>query len=280
MMIRKICLVGVSLLLAMFTVQADDNNVLRHYSLSVGAGTTGVTADVGTMVSDYLGLRGGVDYMPKITHSVWLDMDAVNLSTRELISHYEVSGSDREKYGIPEKVEVEGRYVNFTGHALLDIYLSRGSGFHFTVGSYFGRKDSKLVEAYNKEDGVLKSVADLNARRGVFVIVPPEYGNVAARLGSYNVEPDDQGNVNAYIKVNNIRPYVGLGFGRAVPKSSINCQVDLGVQFWGRPAVYNGVNDEQLVPEEAKGEDGGVLKLISDLTVLPVLSIRLAGRIF
>lgn len=280
MMIRKICLVGVSLMLAMFPVQADDNNVLRHYSLSVGAGTTGITADLGTMVSDYLSLRGGVDYMPKLTYSTWLDMDAVNLTADVPYTFQDVPSSIREQYGIPDKVEVEGKYNSFTGHVLLDIYPAKGCGFHFTVGSYFSKGGSKLAEAYNKEEGVLKNVADYNARRGVFAIVPEKYGEVAARWGGYSVTPDDQGNVNAYIKVNNIRPYVGLGFGRAVPKSRINCQVDLGVQFWGRPAVYNGVNGEHLTAEGAEGEDGGLLKLISNLKVLPVLSIRLAGRFF
>lgn len=279
-MIRKICLIGVEVLLAAFSLQADDNNVLRHYSLSVGGGTTGITADMGTMVTDYLGLRGGVDYMPKLTYSVWLDMDAVNLSAKEILSQHEVPSSLRERYGIPEKVQVQSKYNNFTGHALLDIYPFKGNGFHLTVGSYFGKSGSKLVEAYNKEDGVLKGVADFNARRGVFIIVPQEYGDIAAKLGGYNVKPDDQGNVNAYIEVNSIRPYVGLGYGRAVPRSSVNCQVDLGVQFWGTPRVYNGVNGERLTSEGAKGEDGGVLKLISDLTVFPVLSIRLSGRLF
>lgn len=279
-MIRKIYLIGVAVLLAAFSLQADDNNVLRHYSLSVGGGTTGITADMGTMVTDYLGLRGGVDYMPKLTYSVWLDMDAVNLSAKEILSQHEVPSSLRERYGIPEKVQVQSKYNNFTGHALLDIYPFKGNGFHLTVGSYFGKSGSKLVEAYNKEDGVLKGVADFNARRGVFIIVPQEYGDIAAKLGGYNVKPDDQGNVNAYIEVNSIRPYVGLGYGRAVPRSSVNCQVDLGVQFWGTPRVYNGVNGEQLTSEGAKGEDGGVLKLISDLSVFPVLSIRLSGRLF
>lgn len=279
-MIRKIYLTGVAVLLAAFSLQADDNNVLRHYSLSVGGGTTGITADMGTMVTDYLGLRGGVDYMPKLTYSVWLDMDAVNLSAKEILSQHEVPSSLRERYGIPEKVQVQSKYNNFTGHALLDIYPFKGNGFHLTVGSYFGKSGNKLVEAYNKEDGVLKGVADFNARRGVFIIVPQEYGDIAAKLGGYNVKPDDQGNVNAYLQVNSIRPYVGLGYGRAVPRSSVNCQVDLGVQFWGTPRVYNGVNGEQLTQEGAKGEDGGVLKLISDLSVFPVLSIRLSGRLF
>ena len=149
------------------------------------------------------------------------------------------------------------------------------------MGAYFGEGgDSKLITAYNKEEGFLKNVADFNARRGIFALVPDAYGQMAAKLGDYNLMPDDNGNANAYIKVNNIRPYVGLGFGRAVPKSRVGFQFDLGAQFWGNPKVYNGVNGQQLTSEGAKGEDGGVLKVISDISIFPVLSFRLTGRIF
>ena len=60
---RRICFICVTLMFAALATHAgDNNNVFSHYSLSVGIGTTGVTGDLGTMVTDYLGLRGGVDY--------------------------------------------------------------------------------------------------------------------------------------------------------------------------------------------------------------------------
>lgn len=279
---KNLYFICVSLLLAAFSVQAEDNNVFRHYSLSVGVGTTGVTGDLGTMVTDHLGLRGGVDYMPNFTYNTWLDMSFVNQNVATAADQYgvQIPANILEQYGLPDKVQVEGKYDNFTGHALLDIHPVKSSGFRFTVGAYFGKKDGKLISAYNKEPGVLKNVADFNARNGVYSAVPKEYGELAAKLGEYNLMPDAQGNANAYITVNDIRPYVGLGFGRAVPKSRINCQFDLGVQFWGHPKVYNGVNGTQLTAEGAKGEDGGVLKIISDVSVFPVISLRLSGRIF
>ena len=274
-------MIGVSLMLAMFSIHAQDNNVFRHYSLSVGVGTTGITADLGTMVTDHLGLRGGVDYVPEITYSTELDMAFINQKINDVADEYGVPEHIRQQFGLPDKVDVEGKYDNFTGHALLDIHPSKKSGFRITVGAYIGKgDDSKLITAYNKQNGVLKNVADFNARRGQFALVPESYGQMAAKIGDYNLMPDDNGNANAYIKVKNIRPYVGLGLGRAVPKSRINCQFDLGVQFWGHPEVYNGVSGKQLTSEGAKGEDGGVLKIISDVSVFPVISLRLSGRIF
>ena len=267
-MMKRICLV-LSLMIAAFAIHAGDNNVFRHYSLNVGVGTTGVTGDLGTMVTNYVGLRGGVDFMPKFTYSTDIDLQYIAQKATGVVVP-----------GLPEKVAVEGKYDNFTGHALLDLYPIRSSGFHLTVGAYFGKSDNKLISAYNKENGILKDVADFNNRRGIYAAMPEEYGQLAAKIGEYNLTPDDQGNANAYIKVNDIRPYVGIGFGRAVPKSRVGVQFDLGVQFWGNPKVYNGVNGQELTAEGAKGEDGGVLKIISDVSVFPVLSLRLSGRIF
>jgi hypothetical protein len=247
---------------------AQDNNVLRHYSLSVGIGTTGVTADLGTMVSDYVGIRGGIDFMPKFDYKTDLNLSIVNQREDIVVT------------SLPQKVDVIGKIDNTTGHALFDFYPIRDKGFHLTVGAYFAGKED-IVTVYNNDEGSLKAVADFNARRGEFADAPLSYGQVGAKLGDYVIMPDDNGNANAYVKVKKFRPYFGLGFGRAVPRESrLNCQFDMGVQLWGKPKVYNGVNGEQLTSEGAKGDDNGILKTISRVGVYPVISVRLCGRLF
>ena len=250
---------------------AQDNNILRHYSLSAGIGTTGITADAGTMCSDYVGIRAGVDFMPRIKYSTKLSMSQINQTENVDISV------------IPEnlrQVKVQGTLHNTTGHALVDIYPSADHGFHFTVGAYFAG-DEKIVMVDCKENELMKKLADLNARRGEYANIPASYGQAAVKLGDYNIMPDDEGNANAFIKVKKVRPYVGLGFGRAVPKESrLGCLVDVGVQLSGKPHVYNGVNNEELTSEGARGEDGGILKAISSVKFYPAVSVRLVGRIF
>jgi hypothetical protein len=112
---------------------------------------------------------------------------------------------------------------------------------------------------------------------------------IGAEMGDYFVTPSpaEQGNFKAYAKVNSFRPYLGIGFGRAVPKNRIGCQFDLGVQFWGKPDVYVPVYDEatkQFIDEKIDGDRAGndagkVLKTISKISVYPVLNFRLVGRI-
>ena len=101
-------------------------------------------------------------------------------------------------------------------------------------------------------------------------------------MGNYFIEPNKNGHLEASIHVNDFRPYVGLGFGRIVPNSRINCLFDLGVQFMGHPAVWNESSEPpyKLTSEGADGSDGGLLKYISKVSVYPVINIKLVGKIF
>lgn len=259
-------------------VPAQDFNILNHYSLSAGIGTTGFTADVGTMLTDYVGIRGGIDYLHSLKYGEDLDLSYIYNGAEPLDA---ASISDKVKdMNLPTEVAVEGKLESFTGHALLDIYPFRKVGFHLTVGAYFASKD-KFVTVYNKKEGALKMVSDFNARRGDFESVPESYGQVAAQLGGYSIMPDDKGNATAFINVKKVRPYVGLGFGRAVPKNSrMNCQFDMGVQIWDTPQVYDGVSGERLTSGDANSDAGKVLKAISKIKVYPVISVRISGRLF
>ena len=287
---KNLYFICVSLLLAAFSVQAEDNNVFRHYSLSVGVGTTGVTGDLGTMVTDHLGLRGGVDYMPKFTYNTWLDMSFVNQYVATAADQYgvQIPANILEQYGLPDKVQVEGKYDNFTGHALLDIHPVKSSGFRFTVGAYIGKSD--IVTVANKEP-----------------FMNPEYAGKAgidlSRKGSspmekYTIVTDAAGNLDAKVKVNGFKPYLGIGFGRAVPKNRIGLQFDLGVQFWGKPELqtnlmyydgevgdfvtrYEKVEKGRITREDKDYKDvRDYLKTAEGIFAYPVLTFRLVGRIF
>ena len=268
---RILICAAVALVTAWLPMQAQDDNILRQFSLSAGVGTTGVTVDLGTMVTDFIGLRGGIDIMPKFKYSTKLSLSQINQTVNADMSL------------IPDNMrqaKVQGTLHNTTGHALVDIYPFAGRGFHLTVGAYFAGSE-KIVMVECKENELMKKLANLNARRGPYAAIPDSYGQAAVKLGDYNIMPDDEGNANAYIHVKKVRPYVGLGFGRAVPsRSRLGCLVDLGVQLSGKPRVYNGVNSEELTSEGAKGEDGGILKTISSVRVYPAVTVRLVGRIF
>lgn len=252
------------------SAQENDNCILNHLGIGVGVGTTGITIDASTTVTPYIGVRAGVNFVPKIKVNTDLDLEFNN----DMNQKYQmVTGKP-----LPESFEVQGKPSLTTGHVLFDLYPSKTATFHLTVGAYFG--SSKIVEVYNKEDGALQDIYDFNHERGAFAGVFPagqHPGKIGLALGDYFLEPDENGNAEASIKVNGFRPYVGLGWGRAVPRNRLGFQFDLGVQFWGSPKVY--LQDKELEESDLDGDDGGLVKTLSKVTVYPCLSFRLVGRI-
>jgi len=284
-----------------------------HVGIGVGVGTTGIAIDAGITLNDYLGVRGGVDIMPKFKVNKDIDLKTEDANKKvsqltteinQLNAKLEAAGMqtvDLNQYpggNLPNKLEVQGKLDNTLGHILIDIHPFKTS-FHLTLGAYFGKDE--IIDVYNKESGFLKPInayneAIINANSpsadpGVKQVVN-QYNlkMIGGELGDYFVTPNpaENGDVRAYAKVKSFRPYVGLGFGRAVPKKRIGCQFDLGVQFWGKPEIYVPTYNKaaktyqyEKIDGDNAGEDAGkVLKTISKVSVYPVLNFRLVGRIF
>ena len=139
-----------------------------------------------------------------------------------------------------------------------------------TVGAYLAWY--RQVESLeNPDNWVWRKIADFNARRGDYADVPTEMG--PATIGYY-VPTSADGSFSAYMLTNRFRPYVGIGFGRAVPGARrLNAQLDLGVQFWGRPRLYDGITGKRLTQVEYKSQAS-----FGRNTVYPVITIHPAGR--
>lgn len=311
---KKLLVLASAVILSVGTVSAQ-KFFDPHFGVGVGVGTTGIAIDASGTINDYLGVRAGVDIVPKIKIGTELDLKtedknkAISTMTSEIndlntqLAAAGLTTVDLSQFpggNLPNKLDVEGKLNNTTFHFLVDVYpFGEKYSFHVTAGAYFGPSD--VISVYNKEDGFLKPITAYNDAI-VYAQSRPTTDNVrkvvdqyglkmiGAELGDYFITPNpaDNGNVEATIEVNKFRPYVGVGFGRAVPKKSIGCQFDLGVQFWGSPKVYaptyNKTTDtyqrEQLSDEKAGSDAGGVLKTISKVSVYPVLNFRLIGKIF
>lgn len=307
---KKLLIVcGFALLSLGASAQAFD----PHFGIGVGVGTTGIDIDASLTINDYLGIRGGVDIMPKfkINKDIDLKTEDANKKVSQLTNEINdlnqklaaagMQQVDLSQYpggNLPNKLDIQGKLDNTLGHVLVDIHPF-GTGFHLTVGAYFGKDE--IISVYNKEDGYLKPInaynnaiihansasADPNVKQ---VVNQYNLKMIGAELGDYFITPNpaDNGNVQAYAKVKKFRPYVGIGFGRAVPKNRIGCQFDLGVQFWGKPEIYaptynkaTGTFQYEEIDGDKAGDDAGkVLKTISKISVYPVLNFRLVGRIF
>lgn len=220
--------------------------VFNHLGVDVGVGTTGRSFEAATPVTPFLQMRAGVSYLPDFNF------------TTDATVHYMVStpvGDQRQD----ATIDLTGGFGRTQGHVIFNFYPAPMlSSFYVAAGAYFG--GSTLVKITGHNDDLAAYASD-----GV------------ATIGDYTIPVDKDGNVRGGLRVKGFRPYVGLGFGRPVPKRLLNFNIELGVQFHGRPSLYTDYGELGL-PIEKDNDD--FQKIIDNVKVWPVLTFKLAGKIF
>ena len=257
---KKNILSTIIALLLSIGAQAQDQELFNHMSASIGLGViNGITAEVAFPMTHSFALRAGYDYWP--TTKMSTDLNIVNVDGQAPATAIA---------GLPSKMEVEYKDYFPTFHLLVDFYPFKKYSFHITAGAYFGK--DKVIKAYNKDaasKAALASVYQYNMQN--------PNNRIGLEMGDYLLEPDQAGNINAAILVKKFRPYLGVGFGRAVPTNRFSVGFDLGVEMWGEPEVF--VNDAKIKSNDLKGDSKSLLQAISKASLGPIISVRLTGRI-
>jgi|GEM_PF-1330969 Membrane-bound metallopeptidase len=181
-------------------------NLFEHFSLGIRANTLGVGIELATTVSRNFQLRAGYNFID-YSRNYTIETDDPHLA---------------EAFGYDPDYKTKGRIFLRNGHALLDLYPMRNGVFHFTGGIYFGKSklssDGRLV---NPETGELAQLTD------------PTGSWPNLNFADYEVKVTD-GYAKADIKMGNyVKPYFGIGFGKAVPKSKFGVKFELGVLYQG-----------------------------------------------
>lgn len=218
--------------------------IFNTLSVGVSAGTTGIGVDVATPVTPHFAIRGGVSFIPGIKISTDVDVDL----------------TDPDLGSYPTNLDLKGSMSRASGELLVNYYPFLSSSFFVTAGAYFA--GSKLVKIDGHSDK-LKEYVDKG-------------GNAGIVIGDQTIPVDKNGNVAGGLKVSGFRPYIGVGFGRAVPKKRLGVMFELGVQFHGTPKVYTSAGE--LGNALGDGDDS-FTKIMDKLTVYPVMKIRFCGRL-
>lgn len=255
-----------------------DRNLFNHLSVGLTVGTPGIGLDVAVPAGDYVQLRAGFSIMPKF--SVDADFDINENLLPEAVAEYLAEA--RDKYQIPYTVTATGKPSLTTGKILADIYPIKSSSFHLTAGMYFGSRavaglnnKTSLISIYNANQDIEaynEEVRNGNIPGGTVQNL------IGINLNDRILTADSEGNVQCDVKAWQVRPYLGLGFGRAVPRKTVGCMFEIGCQFWGSPKIYN--NGDLLTEETVGGGEGGnFIKTVSKITVYPVLNFRICAKI-
>ena len=242
---RKVLFMILAGIMAVGAKAQEDKYVFNHLAIGAEVGTTGIGLELATPLTHYVTFRTGFTVMPSFSFK-----DDVN---------YTLDGNRNE-------VKMKGT-TNISDFKLLaDLYPFKNNSFHLTAGFYAGRPN--LVEFKNTEPIMGNMI--------------PGVDGIA--IGDALVTTDANGIARANLKVNSFKPYVGLGFGRAVSKHRVNVAFDMGLQFWGSPKVEvfspeDGTWQRVHATDVNDDDINKALDKISKLKIYPVLSLRVYCRI-
>ena len=273
---RKIALMALLLFTAIgstFAQDEEDNGnqfkrrLFNHVGINVGAGLEGISVGVATPITNFFELEAGVNIMPKFN----VDGD-VKIASQTFTF---TQNGQNQTYTTPQgTVNAKGNFSRTTVNVKAYVYPF-GSNTKFFVAGGFSMGGKKIAEVTGKADENFQNYVNQ---------IPAEYkqqilDQLGANLGGYNLPLNDDLSIDGDVRCNSFRPYLGLGFGRLVPKNRIGFRFELGCQFMGRLKVYQ--NDQELDLDkilEKAGEDD-ISKLIKNFKFYPCLKFSLVGRI-
>lgn len=202
-------------------------------------------------------------------------------------------------------VEAEINFVSYK--AMLEWYPELGNTFHVSVGVFVGNGDWATITAQADPtvwNGYAKAVeqnaliphitvggiSDGSAYEGAPVVpsseIKPVEGMDKAAIFNMNGEtyylrPNSGGRVDTRIAIQKVKPYIGIGFGRSIPRHRLGCQIELGVYYHGKPMLEydDKLPDFNGTAYSSKTVDG-VVDIVTHLQWYPQINFRISGRLF
>lgn len=219
---KKLMMMAVILLAGLGSVMAQSDykrGIFNHVGLNVGAGTEGISVGVAAPVTNFLEVEAGVNIMPSFKLSGDLDVD-VNTSSLPQVPDFQ--------YPTSATIHAEGSFDRTTFNVKANLYpFGGGSKFFIAAGLSIGGE--KIAEVTGSCDE-LRDFSNKYLKNNQ-TLEQQFRKAISANLGGYNLELDENYNLQGDIRCKNVRPYLGLGFGRLVPKNRIGCRFELGCQF-------------------------------------------------
>ena len=238
---------------------------LNHVGINVGAGTEGISVGLAAPVTGFFEFEAGVNVMPSFKLSGDLDVD-VNTSSLPQVPTV--------TYPTSATIHAEGSFDRTTFNVKANLYPF-GGGTKFFIAAGLSIGGEKIAEVNGSCDQLREFSQSLPSQE-----LKDQFRQaVSANLAGYNLQFDENYNVQGDIRCKKVRPYLGLGFGRLVPKNRLGMRLELGCQFMDKLKVYQ--NDTEIDINKAL-EDAGeadLSKFVKDLKVYPVLKFSLTGRI-
>lgn len=248
---KKLIISGLAMFMSLTSVMAqEETGIGNHLGWGVGFGTEGFNASIATDMTPYAELEFGVNWAPGFARTE--SGDAFYFK------------EDNKRHGVGDmdiKAKVNRATLDFKGSVYpfatnenftSDLFVALGV-------SFAGKEIASLEGTLNTSEGADKQ----------------KY----VRAGKYLL-PLDGNKADASARVNSVRPYVGLGYGRLVPKNNLGFRVELGCQFNGKIKLYKGDNECELLSKHNIATDTDMQDVMDLFSIYPVLKVSLRGKFF
>ena len=143
--------------------------------------------------------------------------------------------------------------VSSSSNLLLDFHPGAGS-FRLTAGLFFGSGD--FITVYNT-----KPLPDSYHNAGISYYLDGNRNNDDV-WNFYRIQTDDDGILKGVIKTGAVRPYLGIGFGSAVPSGRVGAAFDLGVEYTGGLDLRTDAKNIKSEVESLQMTTAGVLETV------------------
>ena len=230
-----------------------------HVSVGAGVGTDGFNIEIATCLGDHLDIRTGYNRAFGLVGYT--------------IKGVAVPEHPGNVAGGTASVPLTIKLGMNDAHLLVNYYPSATGSFHFTVGAYMGAQRFARVSASG---------------------LPADYNTAGIEVDDYLVKANG-GVLNAYLGAKGIgspafavKPYVGIGFGRAVnPDRRVGFVFDLGAQYQGKPGIWatgeglTGRVQDVQIPADALGDASATIdKYAGYLAFWPTLNFHVYVSLF
>ena len=145
-----------------------EHNIFQHLDVSLTLGTPGIGIDVASPIGNYVQVRAGYEFMPRLTKRMSFEMTINGQPAKS----YDEDGNRQETrfdklkefmysftgYDIEDHVDMIGKPTMNNLKFMVDVFpFKNNKHWHFTAGFYWG--SSKFAEAENSTEAMVSLVS-------------------------------------------------------------------------------------------------------------------------
>jgi len=280
--------------------QMSQMNAFRNLGIGVEVGLMGAGVQLAfPLVNDHLVVVAGYNFYSlsdkALIHYDW-DISASELNNS--IERANVSYVDKyNKYhpnetidrieSLPAEVTVNtSAKLAANAKLLFEYYPSDIHSFHFTAGVMIGSKEFITLTGVADPEAQARYTYALDVEKQLI-----EAGLVSANdpfvTGKLNYSVNnrtyaiqDRVEINARLTMPTVKPYLGMGWGFAIPGHRVGFQFEVGAWYHGK--LKFEIDNEVKYDAEAVSDETADkwVKAIERIPVWPQMTFRITGRLF